>query len=286
MDFITRVDPLLVDGNNCLTLFEAFQGYARSNGISISECEKLLSKIPQEVAVRFAFKDKLSQNWLYDFGDPIGDPRIIGTHTFPRVSHLVNALKEADERLTLKDNQRWLGNLWNKSKNPSNHMSMLEEISPLYHLVNNFGVFPNIKSGAGDVDWELIGSNIPSIYLEVKYRHGDLHRMLKKIMENPNSSPQSPRDADILFASLEHKFDICNPSARLQGVWIATHVKHEKARIQTAFNRFDPKALHFALIVSPGAKDKTAFLLIQPGLPGQSILDIFGFEHNPEKVFS
>ncbi len=274
------VNSVLVD------FVEAFMDHSGNQGATLIESRELLKFIPKLFNTR-AFRDRLTGQWRYEYGDPIGLPSVIGDHTFPRMGRLYRALKEAHMRLTEKDMAKWCEKLFN----PAQHQDILEEMAPIYHLEDGIGVFPEQKisqTNNTDIDWELIVPNLPNFFLEVKHRKFDLEAGLREIISRlpKTSQPGKPtHDTDLLFVNLEKKFESCKPRDRLQGAWISTSLKQNEAQVRSSFNRIHDDQLHFALLVAPGAEDNAAYLLTRPGIPGQHILDIFNLRHKPEKVF-
>ncbi len=172
---------------------------------------------------------------------------------------------------------------------------MLEELAPILCLQSDVGVTPNVTgkssggSSAHDIDWEL---DIPSFHekrflLEVKLRHGDLSAHLEEIVASASGLVHAPRtDPDNFFANIAHKFENNNPCDVLQGAWVATWIKPERSAINTAFNRL-PECVHFVLIVPPGVRQRSAYLLSRdsPDVSRTQILEIFGLHHDPSLLF-
>ncbi len=243
---------------------------------------KLLSSIPNAVTNAVAFEDRLSGVWRYEFGDPINDFGAIGSHTFPTVELLFKAIKIARDRLTNKDFLKWLSQLFNQSQ----HLSRLEEIAPIFRLQDDVGVIPDVDGPKGNVDWEILVPSLPSIFLEVKLRHVDLADTFDQVRAGRTGQELSPKyDISFLFVNLEHKFAACNPTERLQGIWIAIWIKQERSELQAAFARLNPSKIHFALIVPQGGSGDSAFLLAQPGVRGEQVLNVFGLKHDSTMMF-
>ena len=211
------VNSVLVD------FVEAFLDHSGNQGATLKEARELLKFIPK-LFNTLAFRDRLTGQWRYEYGDPIGLPSVIGDHTFPRMGRLYRALKEAHMRLTEKDMAKWCEKLFN----PAQHQDILEEMAPIYHLEDGIGVFPERKisqTNNTDIDWELIVPNLPNFFLEVKHRKFDLEAGLREIISRlpETSQPGKPtHDTDLLFVNLEKKFESCKPRDRLQGAWIST----------------------------------------------------------------
>ena len=249
------------------------------------EITAVLSAIPDEALNCLAFQDSLSGIWRYEFGNASRESPAIGDHTFPKLQRLLRAITTAQSRMFAEDYKRWSSRLWNETQ----HQSVLEELAPIFHLQGDIGVFPEVPSGRGNVDWELLIPNFPSnrFLLEVKLRHGDLDTHIKEIAANPHSFLNAPQtDADDLFKNLEHKFDDNKPSDILQGAWIATWVKPEVSAVTASFRKL-PDRVHFALIVPPGADHGATFLLTREyqAIPRTHILNVFGLRHDPSLVY-
>ena len=272
----TRIDPIMMRGASILS--EVFVEFGISQGASNEEAQELLETIPQEYQTSSAFLDSLQSMdvWRYDFGDPANEPMITGTHTFPTVSRLFCSIQSAKERMLNPDFEIWTKKLWNFSQ----HQSTLEEFSPILHLHTGIGVIPEVTGESGNIDWELLVPWLPSVLLEVKYRHVDFIEQLRRINPNSKIVPAPTHDANMMFASLIHKFQSSDPEQQLQGAWIATQIKQERNELQVAFDNLDASRIHFAFLVPPGAKNKSCYLLTRNGIQREELLRIFGFIHS------
>jgi hypothetical protein len=281
---MTKINPLLCKEQRLFDFPFAFSKLANASGINEDDQKILLGHIPW-LHHQLAFIDSLSGKWRYEFGNSMNNPTIIGSNTFSLMETLVTALRETNARMSRLDFERWVQYL----SDETSHQNRLEEAAPLCCLSDGIGVFPNVKRSSEknttDVDWELLIPHFPEFLLEVKHRNFDIKDHLQNVANSPLNMPEPRHDTNLLFKNIEKKFDPVKPETKLQGVWVSTVLKQPLEKLRASFDSVDERKVHFALLVQPGAKKDSAFLLIRPGLPGQEILNIFNLKHDSDMVF-
>ena len=59
--------------------------------------------------------------------------------------------------------------------------------------------------------------------------------------------PEPDHDPSLLFRSVEGKFLDVDPDTALQGAWITTHIKQNRALLVKAFSSLPADKVHFAI---------------------------------------
>ncbi len=124
--FIEQIFPAVVADKG--TLPARLLAEAKAQGLSNGELEEFESTIPDAFTDIGAFLDKMTNLWRYEFGHPyeIGNDAVWGTHMWPPVDSLFNALLCACSRLTTAARSDYLKRLVDSGK----HQAALVEMIP------------------------------------------------------------------------------------------------------------------------------------------------------------
>jgi hypothetical protein len=85
-----------------------------------------------------------------------------------------------------------------------------------------------------------------------------------------------------MFKSIEGKFNVADPDVQLQGAWITTHIKQNRAEIDNAFAALDPAKVHFALF---GDWRSDIGLLVRRESDRKFLLDLFNVTQSQRFFF-
>jgi hypothetical protein len=269
-------------------LVDAFLKLAEKNGQEREEATALFKLLPQEVKSAQAFFDSLTRRWRYDFGKPLEFPGsnqlLLGTQQWPEVEHLYLALRAMAQKVPSTALMKYLGRLADRSK----HQEVLFEARPLFYLVEGTAAeFEVVGYAQGNrtIDWRFSPAVSVDILLEVKYRIGDVVQhfgpMVSDLDAGKDIVQSGPGKPEPLFVSTYEKFLSVSPGTRLQGAWIHSNIKVERAELETYFHSLPSDLLHFAIVSN---WEKTGFLLSREGVDHENIVRIFGLVENDDAV--
>lgn len=220
--------------------------------IAEKSVDDIVRILPKNLREAPAFKDAITGIWRYDFGDPYvingGREALFGTDQCPPVQWLYRCIVSMEKILTNSQLLEFLDRLGN----PSKHLEALTECSPLLVLREPANVgYEVIGFGQGNkrIDFYIQPSKGVPVLIDAKCRIRELIRKL----------PQTSRpDPSGLFKSLPEKFVSQDPGTCLQGGWIYSVLKWDKAALHSEFDQTDASRLHFAVLA---CWDKQAYVL-------------------------
>jgi len=261
-------------------LVDVFLDVAERYGQECEEATELFKLLPQEVKSALAFFDTLTSRWRYDFGEPLefqgSNQVLLGTHQWPEVEHLYRALRSMAQSVPATALIKYLGRLAARSK----HQEVLFETRPLFYLAEGTAAeFEAVGCGKGNrtIDWRFSPKGSVDVLVEVKYRIGDVVQhfgpMVPDLGAGKNIVRSGPGTPEPLFLSTYDKFLAASPSVRLQGAWIQSNIKVERAELIAYFLSLPSDLLHFAIVSNWG---ETGFLLSRGGVDRESIVRTFG----------
>ncbi len=263
---------------------------AHERGLTEAEAERLVALLPGPIRVTPCFRCRLTGLWRYEFGLPIErlprDRVVIGTHMFPPVARLLETLVVASSRLPDEQLRRYLERL----PDPARHLDVIAEMAPLRCVDPAVPAeFEVVGHGSGNrtIDWLLHPGTPPHVLLDVKYRTVDLIDGLQGIAQGQvgadGAVPAPQHDLALLFRSTEEKFVTAAPGNCLQGAWVITELRQEEGELHQAFNNLDASRVHFGVIAN---WSDDVYLLANPAIDRQAILDLFRVNHSERLVFS
>ncbi|MCB2169743.1 MAG: hypothetical protein KQI78_18955 [Deltaproteobacteria bacterium] len=85
------------------------------------------------------------------------------------------------------------------------------------------------------------------VLIDVKRRSIDFIKQAEKIGIEPEVS-EPDHDPNLIFRSIEGKFDISDPNYILQGAWIVTDIKQDEKLLSAAFEGLNASKVHFTII--------------------------------------
>lgn len=253
---------------------------------------RLLDLLSSELRGARVFEDKLSGQFLYNFGNPIDVGQDV-YHCFGGVENLnieflYQACLLADKFLAPQQ----INVFKNKIKDKNNHENYIFELRPLLNLKEGVAVEHESKKWSNEdknVDWCFTDNDL-NILIEVKNRIKSEIKLLenisdtlkkyygRQINEIEKFSPPDPHD---LFKSVIEKFKIRDNQNFLQGCWINTGVLQDKNKLIKSFNDLDSQKIQFAIISS---WDNKAYILVKDDSYKSKLLEIFGLKESNEFV--
>jgi hypothetical protein len=254
-------------------------------GRSKDDTSVLLSMVPEPLRQVPCFIDRLSEVWLYDFGEAMkttqGSAIGVGI-TFHPVIMLLDVVRCAHDRLALSEFTNYLTRL----ADPKKHADMLFEFAPILRLAPSTTVKHEVTGESPEnrtIDWRIDGKNGLSLLLEVKRRATDLIQSLERIEVDESAAALIPsHDPGLLFRSVEAKFLSRSPDDMLQGVWIGSALKQEDTELEASFKHMDQTKLHFAIL---GSYDGPVHLISRKDVPWDDILQLLAVQEGGDLVF-
>lgn len=234
-------------------LLEAFFTEAVSTGSSAVGAAQLYELLPPRIAGAECFLDRLTDLWRYEFGRPwtLGGGRLIlGPHVWQPVTRLVAATRVASRFLSRPALERWMARL----EDDARHEEVLVEMLPALRFPEDVKAEFESLTGAGncDADWRVTREGERPVLFDVKRRIADMIALGKRAMAGERRSngnaPQPAHNADLLFRSVEQKYNDLDPDIQLQGVWVVTALQQETTELRSAFDALDPGRVHFAIL--------------------------------------
>jgi hypothetical protein len=223
-------------------------------GRDAGTAEELLALVPASLRESPCFLDRMTKIWLYDFGEPVltsGGVTSGVDITFHPLTRLVDVVECARARLSESDLTNYLGRL----ADPNKHADMLFEFAPILRLDRTTAVdYEAAGEGPGNsrIDWRISDTNGFSVLLEVKRRQTDLIQGFKRVqageLDDDGRVLPPEHDTDLLFRSVESKFNPRILGELAQGVWIGSGLMQERKELEASFLRLDPSRVHFAVL--------------------------------------
>lgn len=284
---IEQVFPKVIGGKASLHGRLTVEG--KSRGLSPHEIEALISIIPLKLLKADCFLDRLTDLWRYEFGQPyesISQGQYVwGTHMWPPVKHLFEAVRCAQIRLLEPQRRRYLERL----ANPEKHVDTLVEFLPILRLPEDIVASFEVPTGVGNynVDWCISKSTYRPVLIDVKRRFRDFLEMMNQIEEgeyDPDGTAPAPKhNVSLLFRSIEQKYFQHDPAIQLQGAWVVTDIKQEETELSAAFEALDRLKVHFIILGDwePGIK-----LLTRQDKDHQFLISLFQEEMSDRFHFS
>lgn len=241
---IDKYAPKVIGDKNLFA--DQFKSEAKELGLSDTDAANILSFVPTKLSNSQAFLDKITGLWRYEYGMPSKlhktKSELHGTHIWPPLATLIQGLNFAHARLPAIKLKAYLERLFLEGK----HQDSLVEMFPLERLATNVPVdFEAAGLGQGNktIDWVIGPIDNRLILMDVKCRFFDLY----DAMDQENfTEPQ--HNCDLIFTSIENKFNSSDPDRLLQGVWIATQIAQEIGQLNAAFNKLDASKVHFCIL--------------------------------------
>jgi hypothetical protein len=255
-------------------------------GISAEEAESLLSVVPPRLLASSCFLDRLTRFWRYEFGIPFnvnnGQDLVWGTHMWVPVTHLFAAISAAHKRLDISKKQEYLARL----ADPSKHQDALCEMAPIIRLDASVSAefeVAALSDGNQTVDWVLGPVAGRKVMFDVKRRVADFIKQADRFGDASGGAASPPdHNPAILFRSVEKKLPSNDPASSLQGVWIATEIKQDAARLLEAFEALDKTKVHFAIL---GDWQNDIYVLTRRSEDKKFLLDLFASTESARFTF-
>jgi hypothetical protein len=266
---IDRLFPQCVGGK--ATLRQLLLDSAASFGMAAPEAQKLVQLLPSPLIDSPGFLDMSTELWRYEFGEPfmLNDQMIFGTHMFLPVNELLLATGAFAHWVPVGKRTAYLAAL----NDPSKHPSALAEMMPVCRLPFTRAVDYEVSGhGPGNrtVDWAL-QAGCRLILLDAKSRTADFIQQAF-IADQKGEMPAPEHDHNLMFKSIEGKFNAADPAIQLQGAWITTHIMQNREEIENAFAALDPAKVHFAIF---GDWRSDVSLLVRREADRQYLLELF-----------
>jgi hypothetical protein len=257
-------------------------------GRSKSDAESLLALIPESLRQVPCFLDRMTRNWLYDFGDPVMTSNGC-VHGVGKTWHLLTRLIDVVTCARVRLEQSVLTDYLTRLVDPRKHTDMLFEFAPILRLdpatVAEYEVTGE-SPGNRKIDWKIKGQNGFTLLLEVKNRETDLIRSFERVEAGERAVdgtvPAPDHDTDLLFKSVESKFLSRSPGQVLQGVWVGSALMQESSELEQSFCQLDPSKVHFAVL---GTWDGAVHLLVRYGVPREKIVQTLQVHEVDRLVF-
>lgn len=283
-----RIPSLFYD--DVKDLRSVFTIVGREIEMNEEEVDRLFNLLPASLQQVFAFHDRITKLWRYEFGQPIdrlsSETIVVGTHMFPEVNRLLRVLSIAYTHLTKDKLYKYIQRLNSSTK----HQDVLAEMSPLFWLsssVNCEFEVSGYAEGNRTVDWVLSPTASVPVLLDVKYRMRDLIEGLDRIMLGhrgiDGGGPDPMHNTSLLFKDTEEKFVAKDPSQMLQGVWIISQLQQDQSELHSIFNSLNPQKLHFAILTN---WSKDAYVLTRDKIKLELLLTLFGIKQSDRFVFN
>jgi hypothetical protein len=287
---VKKADVPAVLVSQTVNMWNALQIARQQRDTGRDEIADVYLMLPSALRRAPCFLCRLTEEWLYEFGDPInrlpGDSIVTGTHMFPPVDRLLDVLLCARQRLSERELKQYIRRLCD----PSKHQDVLAEMLPALRLDSTVeGEFEVAGQAEGNhtVDWWIRPIAGPPILLDVKHRIRDLIEGLGRICagerDADGTAPAPTHDTAILFKSTAAKFKPRDSSKYLQGVWIVTQLMQERSELNDAFGGIDSYRLHFAIINNWGQE---AYILARESTHVRELESLFHLRLSERLVFS
>lgn len=254
---------------------------AASFGMAAQEAQTLVQLLPCPLIESSGFLDTSTDLWRYEFGEPfiLDDQLIFGTHMFLPVNELVLATAAFARWVPVGKRAAYLAAL----NCPSKHPVALAEMMPVcrlpFTLAADYEV-PGYGPGNRTVDWALqAGGRL--VLLDAKSRTTDFIQQACNASQN-GEMPAPEHDHNLMFKSIECKFNAADPAVQLQGAWITTHIKQNRMEIDKAFAALDPAKVHFAMF---GDWRSDVSLLVRREVDRQFLLELFNVTQSQRFFF-
>jgi hypothetical protein len=253
-------------------------------GFSDEMIHRLIDTLPPELTSAQCFHDGLTGLWRYEFGEPFylkAQRQLLwGAHMWVPVQYLRRTLVCFLRRVPPVKRPRYLQRLDERNK----HLDVLSEMMPLFNVNDQVPAdFEVAGHGAAnkEIDWLLGPIGGREILFDVKSRSLDLIQQMDQQQLGDTSAPPA-HDASLLFRSLEQKFMPIDPAVRLQGAWLATHIKQEETELRDAFLKLDAKRVHFAILAhwEPGG-----LVLVRNDSERPFLCELFGIQESDRFTF-
>lgn len=253
------------------TLRQLLLDSAASFGMAEPEAHKLVQLLPSPLIDSPGFLDMSTEFWRYEFGEPfiLNDQMIFGTHMFLPVNELLLATRAFAQWVPVGKRSAYLAAL----NDPRKHPGALAEMMPVCRLPFTWAVdyeVPGYGPGNRTVDWAL-QAECRLILLDAKSRTTDFIQQAFNA-DQRGEMPAPVHDHNLMFKSIEGKFNAADPAIQLQGAWITTHIMQNREEIENAFAALDPAKVHFAIF---GDWQSDVSLLVRREVDRQYLLDLF-----------
>lgn len=270
------------------TLFDRFKAVGNTLNDNDEYISELFNLLPNKIKQSTVFKDRLTGNYLYNFGKPLeiesSTVHCFGNTQNHDVKNLYRTIKSAKKYLE-KDE---LAHYIQKINDPNKHSDFLFEMRPLIHLKKDVKVEYESKEnciGNKNVDWLLKDNNwiisfdvknrIKSIVNHLKYIINDLLRSFRSGISAKNIVPPKAPDPADLFKSTVSKFNDRKDNKTLQGVWITTGITEDKNKLNEYFHSLNSKKIQFAIITD---WSKDAYILAKDELYKPVLIEFFNLK--------
>lgn len=228
------------------TLKDLLVASMRVHGLPQAVIDSQLASVPPPLVDAKTFLDRMTGLWRYEFGEPyeLNGELMFGVHMWLPVEHLRIALNAASSRVPAAKQPPYFARLADRGA----HWTTLSEMMPGARLnaraTADFEV-PGLGAGNRTVDWEIEFAG-RRIILDVKSRFTDLLKQAQR-KDDKGFMPEPDHDPTLLFRSVEGKFLDADPDTALQGAWITTHIKQNRALLEKAFSSLPADKVHFAI---------------------------------------
>lgn len=278
--FIEQIFPTVIAQKS--TLREQLIAESNRRGVQSAFMDDVISLVPRALIDAPAFLDKLTNLWRYEFGVPydIGKDFFWGTHMWPPVYCLFNALFCAFSRLTNGQCVDYMKRLDNLDK----HQSTLVVMIPVHKIDLIMPVqfeVPGVGIGNKTVDWVIGPDNGRTVRIDVKRRSIDFIKQAERISAE-SEVPEPDHDPSLIFRSVEDKFDISDFNYFLQGAWIVTDIKQEETLLSAAFEALNASKVHFTII---GDWKSDAHVLVKRTEDEKYLRDLFHIRESERFTF-
>ncbi len=278
--FIEQIFPAVIAQKS--NLREQLIAESNRRGVQSVVMNDVISLVPRALIDAPAFLDKLTNLWRYEFGIPydIGKDFFWGTHMWPPVYYLFDALFCAFSRLANSQRVEYMKRL----NNPDKHQSTLVEMIPVQKIdliiPAQFEV-PGVGIGNKTVDWVIGPDNGRNVRIDVKRRSIDFIKQAERISAE-SEAPEPDHDPSLIFRSVEDKYDIADPNYFLQGAWIVTDIKQEETLLSAAFETLNASKVHFTII---GDWKSDAHVLVKRTEDEKYLRDLFHIQESVRFTF-
>jgi len=276
---IDRLFPQCVGGK--APLRQLLLDAAASFGMPAQKAQTLIQLLPSPLIDSPGFLDRHTNLWRYEFGEPfiLNDQLIFGTHMLLPVNELLFATGAFAQWVPLGKRAAYLAAL----NCPGKHPVALAEMMPVCRLPFTLAVeyeVPGYGPGNRTVDWALqAGGRL--ILLDAKSRTTDFIQQAGNADQN-GQMLMPEHDHNLMFKSIEGKFNAADPDVQLQGVWITTHIMQNRLEIDNGFAALNPAKVHFALF---GDWRSDISLLVRREADRKFLLDLFNVTQSQRFFF-
>ena len=279
--FIEQILPAVVAQKS--TLRGRLLEEAKALGLKRTDMEEIISIVPATLIDAFAFLDKLSNLWRYEFGIPydIGKDLVWGTHMWVPVHCLFNALSCAHSRLPKDKCIDYMKRL----AVPDKHQATLVEMIPGHKVDPTVPVqfeVPELGVGNKTIDWVIGPHKSRTVLIDVKRRTIDFIKQTEQIGDEP-VAPEPNHDPNLLFRSIEDKFETADPNQNLQGAWVVTDIKQNERQLSAAFVALKASKVHFAII---GDWKSDAHVLVTRAEDEKYLRELFHLQRSTRFTFT